>query len=177
MGREYKTKDISMFLGIGNPESEHRNTYHNVGKLFADFLAEKLNMPNFKRPAKNGFEYTSDGKLIVGKSLVFMNDSGRATREILGYFKKKSQDIVIVQDDSDIQLGEYKISFGRGSAGHRGIESIIATLDANDFWRLRIGIRHSEGRAGDFVLDQIKSENQAVLRETFQEAANEILLL
>lgn len=84
-----------------------------------------------------------------------MNGSGNAVKEALKYFKSKRSELLLVHDDSDLESGKWKLGFGRGAAGHRGVESAIASLNSPDFWRARIGVRNRKGKAGDFVLKNL----------------------
>ncbi len=110
-----------------------------------------------------------------------MNKSGKAVAEAKKRFKVKSEEILIIHDDSDIELGKYKFSFGRGSAGHKGIESIIKALKTKNFWRLRIGIRSKKvglsaearrAKAEDFVLKKITKKDLLIFNEVFSNAKN-----
>jgi len=69
-------------------------------------------------------------------------------------------------------LGKYKISFNRGSAGHKGIESVIKAINAKNFYRLRIGVRHpkSKIKALDLVLKKIKPQDLKILNKVFEES-------
>jgi len=82
--------------------------------------------------------------------------------------------MIIAHDDADIALGQFKLTFGRGSAGHKGIEDIIRTLNTKDFWRLRFGIRKNKGKAGQFVLQPLPSADQAVIKKLFAEIKEEL---
>ena len=97
----------------------------------------------------------------------------------------KSEELLVVHDDSDITIGNYKLSFDRGAAGHHGIESIQAVLKTNNFWRLRIGIRPAvksekaqakRQKAGEFVLKKISSANKKIIERTFDEIQTELNL-
>ena len=94
--------------------------------------------------------------------------------------KLKSEEFLVVHDDSDIALGRYKLSFDRSSGGHKGVQSIIDALGTQAFWRLRIGIRkppavgEKRKRAEELVLESIASEDEAVLSAVFQKAADEL---
>ncbi len=156
-----KLQDIKLIIGLGNPGKEYEKTCHNAGFLFIDYL-------NDKQPIK----------IKTLKSNVFMNESGIFIAKILKKTGLKPEEILIVHDDSDIELGKYKISFGRGSAGHNGAESVIKSLKTKNFWRLRIGVRppekESRKKAGDFVLKKISWGNSAILEKVFEEAAQKI---
>ena len=176
---------FKLIIGLGNPDKEYEKTFHNVGFLFADFLNEKARS-EWKKSKK--FEYFKDGKVVIIKSSVFMNESGKAVSEAVKYFSQKSaaesEQILIVHDDADIELGKYKLQFNRSSAGHKGVESIIHTLKTQKFWRLRIGISGAKTgllaklkgkkKAGDLVLKKIPNEDLKKLDGVFEKSSREI---
>ena len=153
---------IKLIIGLGNPDKKYENTYHNAGFLFVDWIIKNPQIQNLK------FE--------VIKSDAFMNESGIFVGKVLKKNGRKTEDLLIVHDDSDLVIGKFKLDFGRGAAGHHGIESIQQHLKTNDFWRLRIGIRPTDDKierikAGDFVLKKISAENKAIIERVFAEAA------
>lgn len=158
---------IKLVIGLGNPGKEYANTYHNVGILFAQYLKNTLVAGGCTPIASN----------------IYMNESGRFVAAELKKRGIKPEELLIAHDDSDIALGNFKISFMRGAAGHHGIESIIATLKTNSFWRIRIGVRKnseaskSRQKAGSFVLRQIKKEDQNIIASAFAKAAASLLPL
>lgn len=156
----FKPENIKIIIGLGNPGRKYENTYHSVGFLFIDYLS--------KNPPNEEFQI-SNFKLL--KSGVYMNQSGEFVKETLKKKGIKPKELLVVHDDSDIKLGEYKFSFERGSAGHKGIQSIISHLHNNKFWRLRIGIRKEKNRtkAGSFVLREITARDQKILKTVFKE--------
>ncbi|HXF44453.1 MAG TPA: aminoacyl-tRNA hydrolase [Candidatus Paceibacterota bacterium] len=175
MQEKFNPKEIELVIGLGNPGEEYENTYHNVGCLFVDYITE--NLPK-----------TANYKFI--KSSVFMNESGKFVKKEVDSFLKFTEliyrrgKILIVHDDSDLVLGQYKLSFGSGSAGHKGVESVINALGTKDFWRLRIGIRDAKPRetlrkttrkkAGEFVLQKISSANKKILEKVFEEVSRRL---
>jgi peptidyl-tRNA hydrolase, PTH1 family len=158
---ETSRPEPKLIIGIGNPDKKYESTYHNVGFLFADYLTK--NFPNSK----------------ILKSDTYMNESGKFVTKELKKSGVKPEELLIAHDDSDIALGNYKLSFGRGAAGHHGIESIMTSLKSKEFWRLRIGIRPRNEKvrrkAEEFVLKKITSADKKVLETVFQKSAKEIL--
>lgn len=158
-----------LIVGLGNPGKEYRDTYHNAGILFLQHLSMKTKFKTLKN-----FEYAKIGDVIIVKPLTFMNESGKVVASAVKYFKIKTAELLIIHDDSDIELGKYKISAYRGSAGHRGIESIIKALKTKNFARLRIGVRKPKKipskriKAGDFVLKRINKQDWTNLKSTFE---------
>ena len=156
---------VKLIIGLGNPGKKSENTYHNVGVLFIAYL-KKQRTPNTKYQILN--------------TDCYMNESGKFVRAAMKKRGLKSKELLIVHDDSDIELGSYKFSFGRSSAGHKGVESITQILKTKDFWRLRIGIRTlgsslltpndlaPQIKAGDFVLKKITSRQKKILEDTFK---------
>ena len=130
-------------VGLGNPGEEYENTRHNTGRLTLtnflkknDFLAQEQN--------KKMKALVSEGK--VGKEKVtvifpetYMNKSGKSIASFITSVKK-AHDLVVVYDDLDLALGNIKISYNRGSGGHRGLESIMKAIKTPEFIRIRVGI-------------------------------------
>lgn len=166
-----------IIVGLGNPKKDYEKTYHNTGFLFIDYLISGDSAQAEKKSRLAGekiknFKYIKFNNLTLVKPLTFMNESGRAVKEALKYFSIRPENILIVHDDADIELGKYKLSFGSRSAGHQGVESVVKTINTKDFWRLRIGVRknqkHFRLKAGNLVLKRISQENQKILKEVFQ---------
>ena len=164
-------------LGIGNPGAGFNRTYHNVGVRAVEHIAEHERITSFKRPGRRPFEYARSGNLIIARSLTFMNDSGRAAKAVIGYFKVLPQEFLLLHDDSDLMVGSYKLAFGQGAAGHRGVDSVVRLLGTKRFWRGRIGIRRSgdERRAESFVLSTIQPEDREVVDRAVSELTDAIL--
>ncbi|MFA4999588.1 MAG: aminoacyl-tRNA hydrolase [Parcubacteria group bacterium] len=159
--------NFKLIVGLGNPGNRYKGTYHNIGMAVLERIAGK---ERFKKPFSvwkgKPFIYLKGGNRVYVKPLLFMNESGRVVSSAMKHFNVKSEEILIIHDDSDIETGSYKLSYGAGSAGHNGIKSIIECLGTEGFWRLRIGIRgmHVE-KAGDFVLQKISPRDKEKLEE------------
>jgi len=157
----FNTSKIKVMIGLGNPDSKYQRTYHNAGYLFIDYLVSR--------------DLAKPDKLL--KSDFFMNESGASVKKIMKKHGLKPEELLVAHDDSDIEIGRYKISFGRGSAGHKGVESIIKNLKTKKFWRLRIGARpmadlpaeftSRRRKAGEFVLKKISTEDKKTLEKVF----------
>src|SRR3989304_4245173 len=146
-----KLQDIKLIIGLGNPGKEYEKTYHNVGFLF---INQKLKIKN-------------------------QNDNVKLKNaDFFEYFKVKPEEILIIHDDSDIEIGKYKLSFNRGAAGHLGVQSIMDALGTKNFWRLRIGIRKKTGlpaearqvKAGEMVLKKISKKDLEILEDVFKKS-------
>ncbi len=169
------TKNVVLVVGLGNPGNEYANTYHNAGSLALQFLTDNA---DFTTASTKSFEFLKlHGKIFV-KPLVFMNESGIAVRDALAYFNLKPEQMLIIHDDADIPVGELKIQFGRGAAGHHGIESIISLAGTKDFWRARLGIERKTMfmkrriRAERYVLKPLSKEHRALFEKAFADIQN-----
>ncbi|MBI2514586.1 aminoacyl-tRNA hydrolase [Candidatus Wolfebacteria bacterium] len=166
--------EIKAIVGLGNPGQNYQRTYHNIGFLALNYLKKEGKIDSsesFKHPRRQSFEYLKLGQKILIKSCGFMNESGGSVLVALKYFRLKPKELVVIHDDSDIPLGDYKLSFGRGSAGHRGVESIIQALGTKNFWRIRVGIRHLDGpkvQANKLVLKKMSAEEFKKIRVIFK---------
>ncbi len=169
-----KIANVRIIVGLGNPDREYADTYHNAGYRFVDFLAGEG--AAWKRT--DLFRYSKGRDLLFAKSDTSMNESGRAVKKMLAFFKLKPEDIAVAHDDADLAIGEYRIQSGRGSAGHRGVASLMVNLKTKDFMRIRIGIREpgerARKKAGDFVLKKIGAAEAAAFTEVFRAIASEI---
>jgi len=164
---------MKLFVGLGNIGEKYKNTYHNIGFDFLDFITDKA---IFKIKKQFLGEIYQQGDILYLKPHTYMNDSGKAVLAVKQYYDIVDSDIVIIHDDSDIALGQYKIQVNRGSGGHHGIDSIFNHI-SQEVKRIRIGIRSERfigKKAQDFVLRPIYSEDQIVLHKVYQQVQQEL---
>ncbi|MEK7673727.1 MAG: aminoacyl-tRNA hydrolase [Patescibacteria group bacterium] len=145
-------KKIKLIFGLGNPEKEYENTRHNFGK---DLISKYIDKPLETQNAV----YGKFGKIFIGYGNVFMNESGKAIGELQKKLKLKPEEIMIVHDEADLPLLWLKFSFGKKSAGHKGVESARKVLKSWNFWRLRIGIQGKKRKpAMDIILKKLRED-------------------
>jgi PTH1 family peptidyl-tRNA hydrolase len=175
------TPSIKAVIGLGNPSAEYQKTYHNVGRIFVDYhhsLFKDEAVTSFINPPRKNFEYCQLSNKLLIKTLTFMNNSGSVVKQALAYLKLKPEQIAVVHDDSDMIVGNYKISFDQSSAGHKGVQSIIDALKTQKFWRIKIGIRPAkEGvrqKSEEFVLKRISKRDESDLALVFGQIISEI---
>lgn len=158
-----------LIVGLGNPGKEYENTRHNIGREIVMRARQLLDLPEFK-PWPKGKAEISQGEIGKERVLLFlpntgMNASGTVVASIRRFFKIKPQNIFVLHDDADIALGSAKLSFGKNSAGHKGVESVIRTLKTNEFWRFRIGIAGKRDvPAEKLVLKKFTPEETRIVR-------------
>lgn len=159
---------MKLIVGLGNPDLEYQNTRHNFGWLVLHSLAQKNNLNWKKSPDKNSqlAEYTHGReKIILSEPLTYMNKSGVAVLALAQFYKIPPENIIVVYDDLDLPFGTIRLTQGRSSGGHKGLESIIEHLKSKDFIRVRLGIGPQTGPAEDFVLNKFTSEENKKLPE------------
>lgn len=177
-----------VLAGLGNPDEEHVHTRHNAGRMALEYFAKHHDLGEWKDDKKSKAFVARGG---VGKAMVvavlpntYMNKSGSA---LVKYVKsvKAAEKLVVVYDELDLPLGTVKISFDRGSGGHRGVDSIMRSLKTKRFARVRIGISPAGGDGSakkpqgerdveKFILGEFKSGELPALKATFRRV-NEIL--
>lgn len=134
----------TLIVGLGNPGPEYVSTRHNIGFLALDHLRAVFGAPEFRPAAKFSAELSSaviDGhKVILAKPTTYMNESGRAVRAILDYYKLDVGALIVIHDDLDIAPGTSRTTDSSRAAGHNGVQDIIDVLGTQDFFRIRLGI-------------------------------------
>ncbi|MBU1127096.1 MAG: aminoacyl-tRNA hydrolase [Patescibacteria group bacterium] len=169
---------MKLIAGLGNPGRKYEKTRHNLGFMVLDVFADKINK-NFKESPKFKGLIIQTKKFILLKPMGFMNNSGFSVAKAAGYFKIKESDILVVHDDIDLPVASLRISLSRGSAGHKGVESVIDQLGSKDFVRLRMGIGRpdDDSLVEDYVLEKINLSEKDLKRflKKAEEAIEKIL--
>ena len=170
---------MKVIVGLGNPDKQYANTYHNVGFMALDYFANKNNIAfsKIKYNAIYGEGMIDGEKVFIMKPITYMNLSGKAVQEIYRKLKLKSQDILVVYDDIDLPVGSVRTR-NNGSAGtHNGMRSVVQEINSTEFPRIRVGIgKPQHGDLASFVLSKIKEEDLKVLNNEFDLISNEIKL-
>lgn len=166
-----------IIVGLGNPGEKYKNTRHNIGFRVIDEFAKENNFPEFRLSKKFNALVSEKEEIILVKPQTFMNESGKTTRTVLGVTPRTV--LVVVHDDIDLPMGKIKISKNRGSAGHKGVQSIIKELSSKDFTRFRIGIQprfqqEKPQNVEKFVLQNFTKEEEMIIRETMTQVASKL---
>lgn len=164
-----------VIVGLGNPGLRYRNTRHNAGFMAIDALAEK----NKLRFTKKRFQgMTAEGviggeKVLLLKPYTFMNVSGDAVYDAVNFFKLPTSNVIIIYDDTDLDIGRIRVR-PSGSAGtHNGMRSIIGRLRTYDFPRVRIGIGKHPAyiELRDYVLQKLVKDDRKAMEQGVARAA------
>jgi len=168
-------------IGLGNPGGEYKNTRHNVGRIILEKFAN-TNADSFSSWEESGKLKALYSKGKIGKNNVellmpetFMNNSGVSVKKIITS-SKKAENLVVIYDDLDLGFGDFKVSFNRGSGGHKGLESIIKNIKTKGFIRVRVGISpvtpkgkirkpKGEKKVLDWVMKDFKKIEMEILKK------------
>ena len=159
---------MKLLVGLGNPGKEYSNTRHNIGFMYLDYMFSD----NFSLNKKfNAMEYETvinGEKVLVIKPLSYMNLSGDVVIKYVNYYKINIDDILVIQDDLDMDLGRYKLMFNHGDGGHNGIKNIVSHLGSKSFLRLKIGISSSKDvDTKDYVLGKFSKSDMDIINSSF----------
>lgn len=130
---------MKLIVGLGNPGEQYENTRHNVGFYLLDKYTQEKGL-NFKFEKKFNAEIAKDGDNYFMKPQTFMNKSGDSVSKFINYYELDLNDLTVIHDDVDVEVGDIKRHKARGSAGHKGVQDIINKLGSNGFNRLRVGV-------------------------------------
>lgn len=133
---------IRLVVGLGNPGREYEATRHNAGFWFADALAGRLGASFVNEGKFHGQVAKTMGDLRLLKPGTYMNLSGRSVSALVRFFAIAPDEVLVAHDELDLRVGEVKLKFGGGHAGHNGLRDLGAQLGTPEFWRLRLGIGH-----------------------------------
>ena len=163
-------------IGLGNPGERYAQTRHNAGFMVIDELAKRWQVTF--RPGKGNYVFakSTERDAILMKPATYMNHSGQAVRHLMDYYKIEAGSCMLVYDDLDIPFPEIRIRKQGGAGTHRGMQSVIQHLIANDFPRTRMGIGGEQGRrlSEDFVLENYSKTDLSMLPEQLEKAADAI---
>jgi peptidyl-tRNA hydrolase, PTH1 family len=161
---------MKLFFGLGNPGKTYENTRHNLGQMFIKKLAKDLNFKLSKK-SKLISEIGESSKNIFAISTEYMNVSGTSVQKVASFYKISPENIYLIHDDLDLPVGEWRLQFDRGPAGHNGVKSTIENLGTQAFWRIRIGIGHPPENipVEDYVLKPFTSEEKIIINSLFKE--------
>ncbi len=167
---------MKCIIGLGNPGAQYADTRHNVGSWVVTALAKRNDIP-LKRKRLRAIhgkgEIAGQGVLLAWPQ-TFMNNSGEAVRRLVAFYQIESpQELLVIYDDINLELGAMRIRRGGSEGGHRGLRSVIAHLGTQEIPRLRLGIGSPPPgvEAVDYVLSPFKASERKVAQELVERAA------
>jgi PTH1 family peptidyl-tRNA hydrolase len=166
-----------LIVGLGNPGKQYELTRHNAGFLAIDYIAAELGL-EWSEHKKTRSLMAKSSEYVLLKPQTFMNLSGEAVVAALNFWKLDKDDLVVLHDDIDVDLGKIKTTASSRAAGNNGVQSIIDLLGTQEFFRVRIGVR-TEMRdkipADKFVLEKFRPEELVAVKELFPQIKKEAL--
>jgi PTH1 family peptidyl-tRNA hydrolase len=134
---------MRLFVGLGNPDAEHKSNRHNIGFMAVDEIARRHGLAPWRRRFQSAVaEVRLDDEVVVLlKPQTYMNDSGRAVQEAMSFFKLPLSSITVFHDEIELPPAKVRVKVGGSDAGHNGLRSISAHI-GNDYRRVRLGVGH-----------------------------------
>jgi len=167
---------MKLIIGLGNPGKEYAWTRHNVGFMVIDQIIKDLKLSELKLEEKRKAETTTSGegrdKILLAKPQTFMNLSGEAVGALLRFYKIRPQNLIVIVDDVNLELGDVRVRERGSAGGHNGLKSIIQVLGTNEFKRIRIGVDWDKRMPMDkYVLGKFKIGERRLIAPAIKKAA------
>lgn len=183
-GKGEDMSDAWLIVGLGNPGPEYEKTRHNIGQMVLDELAKEVG-GSFKKHSKasavvvEGRLGFGGPKVILMKSLGYMNTSGGPVSAVAKFYGIDPDHIIVVHDELDIPFDTIKLKIGGGEGGHNGLRDITKALGTKDYYRVRTGIGRPPGRmdTADFVLKPFSSTEAKDLPFLISNVADATMML
>jgi PTH1 family peptidyl-tRNA hydrolase len=170
----------ALLVGLGNPGRKYEETRHNVGFMAVDRFADRyrIGLTQQKFHGRYGSGLVGQTSLALLEPETYMNVSGKAVAAATQFFRLDPDDIIVVHDDIDLDLGKVKVKRGGGHGGHNGLRDIIARLGSRDFIRIRIGVgRPEHGDVTNWVLSRFRDDQRTELEHALDLAADAVEVL
>ena len=170
---------LKLIVGLGNPEQKYLPTRHNVGFWVLDSLAQELSkkFTLSKKYESELFEYEYETKLFhMMKPLSYINNSGKPIKKFIKNKDISPENILIIYDDLDLDVGKIRLKLDGGSGGHNGLNSIIEQIGSKNFWRLRVGIGkpYQKNEVINYVLGKPSQFDKSIIDKSIKVMLSEI---
>lgn len=171
-----------LIVGLGNPDSKYADTRHNVGFMAIDKLGEKLGcrFEKMKFDAIFGKCTVAGKRCLLVKPQTYMNNSGRAVRDMAAFYKVPLERIIVVADDISLPVGKLRIRRSGSAGGHNGLKDIIALCGGEGFARVKIGVGDKPNPnydLADWVLSKFTADERAPLNDALTNACDALELM
>lgn len=172
---------MKIVFGLGNYGDKYAYTYHNMGFLAAECLADKLGLKFKKRECDGLIAEGNRGgeKLVIVKPLTYMNLSGVCVKQVVRKYKAEMKDVIVVFDDIDIPRLSLRVRMNGSGGTHNGMRNIIDVMGSTDFPRVRVGIGRPPEYMdlGDYVLSEVPRADRQAFYDLIDGAAEEVIKL
>lgn len=160
---------MKLIVGLGNPGKEYENTRHNMGFMVIDRFAKKNNLSIDKKKFDGLYtEFNiNNEKVLLLKPQSYINLSGEVIKKFVDFYKIDVNDILIISDDLDQPVGNYKLKYKGSSGGHNGLKNIELHLHTNEYKRIKLGISNNKQiDTKDYVLGKFDKETFDIINQT-----------
>lgn len=165
-------------IGLGNPEPPYAGTRHNAGASTVSVFQQLVGAPELQLQKKSQTSVSKTSQIVIGKPATYMNESGQAVRAVLDYYQIEPENLYLIFDDLDLELGQHKIQFATGPKVHNGLLSVYQHLGTQNFWHVRIGVdsRGADRRINpsEYVLQRFLTDEQSLFKQTQVRVADEL---
>jgi PTH1 family peptidyl-tRNA hydrolase len=173
---------VKLIVGLGNPGIEYQFTPHNMGFLAVDRIAEQcgVRVNNRQCRAQTARTRIAGQEVLLAKPETYMNLSGQSVSELVReYQAQPAEDVVLLYDELDLPFGSLRVRPRGRSAGHNGMESVIAALDTQEITRVRMGIGpdYPVGDGAKYVLAQFKKAQLPMVDVMLDQAAEAVRVI
>ena len=145
-----------LVVGLGNPGEKYARNRHNIGFMAADEIVRRHSFSAYRSKFQGELAEGKIGteRVLVFKPMTFMNESGRAVKELVTFYKIATEDVLVLHDELDLAPGKLRVKRGGGHAGHNGLRSMHAHI-GEGYGRVRLGIGHPghKDRVTGYVLN------------------------
>lgn len=172
---------MKLIVGLGNPTTKYEKTRHNVGFEVIDRLSKEYNITVdiAKHKGLYGKGKMEGQSVILLKPMTYMNLSGESVVAVANYFKLEPEDIIVIYDDINLDVGRLRIRERGSAGGHNGIKNMIAHLGTDTFPRIRVGVGMKPPKMdlADYVLSRFSKEEQEMMEEGYHKACKALELM
>lgn len=173
-----RDKDMYVIVGLGNPGREYNDTKHNVGFRVIDKLADKYNISveKIKHKALIGDGVIAGKKVMLVKPQTYMNLSGESVKEIMSFYKVPLENLIVIYDDTSLELSMIRLREKGSAGGHNGIKSIINHMGGDTFNRVKVGIgaKPNGWDLADYVLAKFGKDDEPLILSGIDKAAESV---
>lgn len=163
-----------LIVGLGNPDKQYEKTFHNMGYIAVGDAAEALGVKFKKKECEASIAeaFVGGEKIVLARPLTYMNNSGRAVKQLMSKYKIDEDRLIVIYDDYDLPKGKVRIRAGGSAGTHNGMRSIIGETGLQHFARIRIGIRDDAVDIPiiNYVLSEIRKDDYSLFADACRKA-------
>lgn len=169
---------MRVIFGLGNPGKDYEQSRHNVGFRVIDRLCRehRIKLNKYLYQAWIGEGKIGGKQVLLAKPLTFVNAAGLSLFQIKQKYEINLENIIIISDDMDLELGKLRLARKGGDGGHKGLKSVIDSLQTEEFPRLKLGVGRPEKEmdSSEYVLGEFTSREKKIIEEAIKRASQAV---